>query len=569
MSKKSNLKLIKNIIRVAAYTRISEDAHNYDEHGNRKPDCTVDVQKQKNRDEVGFLSRRTGKEYQLKPEHELCDDGYSGKNVKRPGYQKLWGLIQNREIDVVVASELSRLSRTIVDFVKFVDHCSKNKVDIIIIGMNIDTTTEMGKFFMTIMIALAEFERKITGHRVRSNAYARLIKDGKINGGAEILGLIRDPDRKGFYIPHQEDLKKAEAIMKYYLELPSREAVHERIRDDKEMVSHKGKKITPRMIEYVLRNAKWRYRGLWYANKENKDHETPESLPENLRYREIDLKYKPVIDIGLLDKVVAKLENTKKNHKKTGTEKYTYLLANLLFDDAGNPFKGESTNKNGERYRYYRSATTGFRIHADKIHKTIERRVEEYLQNETVLVQILKEFSQKESNALPTVDAELRKVRDRIHALGDESSALSKTLLKPESKNPGFMEWLQSQIEGLQSKQEALTSEEVRIETERKKILDGRRENDIKKRVREFAKGFAALPDTIKRTTLERLYEAIIIEKNNKLRLVIRGREGDQILGKKKSSTVTGREDVFSYQQLNGGSDGTRTHGLRRDRAAL
>lgn len=73
-----------------------------------------------------------------------------------------------------------------------------------------------------ILVALAQFEREMTSQRVKENALSRLLKDGKINGAAEILGLDRDPDRRGHFIPNKAELKQAEQLFRYFLEVPSK-----------------------------------------------------------------------------------------------------------------------------------------------------------------------------------------------------------------------------------------------------------------------------------------------------------------------------------------------------------
>ncbi len=89
------------------------------------------------------------------------------------------------------STELSRLSRNVGDFLDLVSHCEKNKVDIIVIGLQLDTSTPIGRVLVIILVALAQFEREMTSMRVKENALSRLLKDGKINGSAEILGLIK------------------------------------------------------------------------------------------------------------------------------------------------------------------------------------------------------------------------------------------------------------------------------------------------------------------------------------------------------------------------------------------
>lgn len=67
---------------------------------------------------------------------------------------------------------------------------------------------------VTILIALAEFERNVTSDRVKQNAKVRLISDGKINGATEVLGLDKCSERKGHYVINSAEV----AILKRFEE---------------------------------------------------------------------------------------------------------------------------------------------------------------------------------------------------------------------------------------------------------------------------------------------------------------------------------------------------------------
>ncbi|WP_414697044.1 recombinase family protein [Oligoflexus sp.] len=115
----------------------------------------------------------------LKDSLKHLSDTIKVKDTNRPGYQKLWDLISGQKIDFCVAAELSRLSRSLVDFLAFVAHCEANKVDLFIIGLDLDSSNPFGRMMVVVLVALAQFEREMTAVRFRENAVARLLRGGE------------------------------------------------------------------------------------------------------------------------------------------------------------------------------------------------------------------------------------------------------------------------------------------------------------------------------------------------------------------------------------------------------
>jgi len=93
----------------------------------------------------------------------FVDDGRSGKLRSRPEWDKL--LARLREGDVLVATKLDRLGRSLVNLVDVINLLGQRGVQIKMLDQPIDTTTAMGKFFFAVMAALAELEAELTRER--------------------------------------------------------------------------------------------------------------------------------------------------------------------------------------------------------------------------------------------------------------------------------------------------------------------------------------------------------------------------------------------------------------------
>lgn len=124
-----------------SYGRVSTNEQAFNEDGSTKIDASPQMQKIRCQQFVEALNFREDRKGNFEIIEHLSDDGFSGKNTKRPNYKKLWDYIGSGKIKFIVASELSRLSRNTFDFLELISHCEKHGVDVMIIGLNLDTST--------------------------------------------------------------------------------------------------------------------------------------------------------------------------------------------------------------------------------------------------------------------------------------------------------------------------------------------------------------------------------------------------------------------------------------------
>ncbi|HHX48090.1 MAG TPA: recombinase family protein, partial [Brevibacterium sp.] len=103
--------------------------------------------------------------------------------------------LQDGKADGLIVAKLDRLSRSMLDFAAVMESASAEGWSIVVIDLGVDTTTTHGELIVNIMIALAQWERRIIGDRTRSAlqaAKARGTKVGRKPGvSAETLRLIR------------------------------------------------------------------------------------------------------------------------------------------------------------------------------------------------------------------------------------------------------------------------------------------------------------------------------------------------------------------------------------------
>ena len=103
----------------------------------------------------------------------------SGKDTKREQLQLMLDFV--REGDEVYVMDFSRLSRSVQDLLSIVDLLNEKNVKLVSLKENLDTSTPTGKLMLTVIGAIAEFERMNILERQREGiAIAK--KEGKYKG---------------------------------------------------------------------------------------------------------------------------------------------------------------------------------------------------------------------------------------------------------------------------------------------------------------------------------------------------------------------------------------------------
>ncbi len=143
------------------------------------------------------------------------DDGYSAKDTNRPALQRLLRAMKKGEINMVLVTDLSRLSRSIRDFCSLLDVFKETKTKFLSLKEQFDTTTAAGEMMLFNMINLAQFERRQISERVTLNFHSRALR-GLRNGGAAALGFRVDPTNKSLLQANPDEADYIETIFNTY-----------------------------------------------------------------------------------------------------------------------------------------------------------------------------------------------------------------------------------------------------------------------------------------------------------------------------------------------------------------
>jgi DNA invertase Pin-like site-specific DNA recombinase len=115
------------------------------------------------------------------------DGGYSGGSMERPALGKLLVDVKSGTVDAVVVYKVDRLTRSLAAFAKIVEVFDQSGVSFVSITQQFNTTTSMGRLTLNILLSFAQFEREVTGERIRDK-FAASKKKGLWMGGFVPLG---------------------------------------------------------------------------------------------------------------------------------------------------------------------------------------------------------------------------------------------------------------------------------------------------------------------------------------------------------------------------------------------
>ena len=94
------------------------------------------------------------------------DAGKSGKNTKRPAFERMMGKVKSGQVSHVIVYKIDRISRNLVDFSLMYDDFKYNNVTFISLNEQFDTSSAIGEAILKIILVFAELERKLTSERV-------------------------------------------------------------------------------------------------------------------------------------------------------------------------------------------------------------------------------------------------------------------------------------------------------------------------------------------------------------------------------------------------------------------
>jgi site-specific DNA recombinase len=259
--------------------------------------------------------------------------------MQRPALVKLLEDIAAKRVDTVVVYKVDRLTRSLADFAKIVEQFDKQGVSFVSVTQQFNTTTSMGRLTLNVLLSFAQFEREVTGERIRDKIAASKRK-GMWMGGVVPLGYDLE-DRQ--LMVNAEEARQVKEIYQAYLEQGciSKLQLH---------LEEKGIRSKKRLSKTGNASGDNIFlRGALYQMLQNRVY-LGEICHKGASFPG---RHPAIVDQTLWDQVQAQFKANLQAERKRPRTAHKSLLTGLLFDGKGNRFTPSHATKNGRKYRYY------------------------------------------------------------------------------------------------------------------------------------------------------------------------------------------------------------------------
>ncbi|WP_373476586.1 recombinase family protein [Sphingorhabdus sp.] len=267
------------------------------------------------------------------------DGGFSGGTLERPGLKQLLSDIEAGKVDIILLYKIDRLTRSLSDFAKIVEILDRKGASFVSITQSFNTTTSMGRLTLNMLLSFAQFEREVTGERIRDKIYASKRK-GIWMGGPVPLGYDVVERKLVVNVPEAEQVR---AIMQMYLaassvpelvDLLARNGSFTKVQQCKDGGTRGGVHFKRGNLYHLLSNRI--YRGMTVHKGEAFDGEHAAIITEEL-WNQVQLKLATQGQGG----------SSRKVSPRTG------VLAGLIYDGEGRAMVLTHTQKGNRRFHYY------------------------------------------------------------------------------------------------------------------------------------------------------------------------------------------------------------------------
>jgi DNA invertase Pin-like site-specific DNA recombinase len=307
--------------RCAVYCRVSSDER-LDQSFN-----SIDAQKEAGH---AFIKSQSHEGW-IEVDDDYDDGGFSGGNMDRPALKRLMADIQMGKIDIVVVYKIDRLSRSLADFARMVDVFDHHRVSFSAVTQQINSATSMGRLMLNVLLSFAQFEREVTGERIRDKIAASKAK-GMWMGGPLPLGYdVRDR----LLIVNDTEAKLVRRIFDDFVTLRSATLIAKAYGAEG-AVTKSGKPFTKQTLYKMLHNR------MYLGEIVHKGQSFPGQHQAIVTQAQWDAVHALIATDGI-----------ERRRETKDRQRDPVLLRSLLFTPDGERLVPSYTVKKGKTYRYY------------------------------------------------------------------------------------------------------------------------------------------------------------------------------------------------------------------------
>ena len=364
------------------------------------------------------------------------DRAKSGKDTNRPELQKLLQDIREKKVNLVLVTELSRISRNMKDFSEIWELMQKLGCGFQSLRENFDTTTAAGEMVLFSVANIAQFERRQVSERVSLNMRARS-KRGLYNGGCVSFGYKLIEGKPGYL---DIDDKQAPIV---------RKAFETFLKEETLLRSAKRLNANGYRLEKTMRGG-GRYTRLDFFTCSNLQHILRnkvyigvKTFKENGEQKEAKAVWKPIVDRQVFDAVQKILTLNKSRKKPHSHKRYPYLLTGITFcGKCGDHLSGKSAWGKSKKFPYYEHACSTMknsslnekifdckaprRFSARKLEELVNHEVEKLVTRTSIAKELLVEA--RKAHEANQGTQELQRLKTQIYGFSSQLDGLAERL---------------------------------------------------------------------------------------------------------------------------------------------
>lgn len=303
------------------------------------------------------------------------DGGFSGGSLERPALKRLLDDIRVGKVHIVVVYKIDRLTRSLMDFAKLVQVFDEYGTTFVSVTQSFNTTTSMGRLTLNVLLSFAQFEREVSGERIRDKIAASKTR-GMWMGGVPPVGYKIEHRQ---LVVNKDEIKLARHIFDRYLALGNVRSLKAEL-DHEGIKSPKRKSLTGKAyggFSFSRGALYWILKNPAYIGKISHKGKMHQGLHEGI----IPLDIWERVQRRLEEQAVARTEQTKRRH----------MLQGLVYDSEGTVYSPTFTKRHDRQYCYYISRSFAqnkdhpdgimARLPAHEIEMVIEKTVRDKIKN--------------------------------------------------------------------------------------------------------------------------------------------------------------------------------------------
>ncbi|MBP6224697.1 MAG: recombinase family protein [Rhizobacter sp.] len=315
------------------------------------------------------------------------DGGFSGGNVERPGLRRLLAEVALGRVRIILVYKIDRLTRSLADFAKMVELFDAHDVSFVSVTQQFNTTSSMGRLTLNVLLSFAQFEREVTGERIRDKIAASKRKGLWMGGLAPVGYLPGVGENQRSLAIDEPRAELVRAMYRLYLELGCVSALVAE-------VARMGW-VTPARVTRREGAAGGRpfSRGHLYRILSN-----PVYIGQIVHKDQVFAGQHPaILERELWDAVQAQMKANVTGRRTRANSAQPSLLTGLVFDEQGHRLTPSHAQKGVRRYRYYidqvaaedEGATAALRVPAKELETAVIEAVSGFLKDRSRVMGVM------------------------------------------------------------------------------------------------------------------------------------------------------------------------------------